>query len=56
MCDDLDLLKEMVEGDDSVKEHEEGFWHLEDVLQRASGLWLKVFDAVVGDIADGTSR
>ena len=45
----------MVEGDDRVEEHEEGFGHAEDVFEWASGLGLEVLHAVVADVADGTT-
>lgn len=48
----FDCLEEVVEGDDGVAEHEEGFWGFEDVFEGARGAGFKVFHAVVGDVAD----
>ena len=55
VCDYFDKLEKVVEGDDSVEEHEERFWNLEHIFHLTGGSWLEVSNAVVADIADGAA-
>lgn len=48
-------LVEVVEGDDGVEEHEEGFGNLEDVFHGAGGAGFEVPNAVVAHVADCTA-
>jgi hypothetical protein len=52
---DLDNLEKVVKGDDSVIEHEETLWDVEDVFEIPSGARLEVPDAVIAYIAYGTA-
>lgn len=45
----------MVESDDGVEEHEEGFGDLQDIFHGASGARFEVPDAVVAHVANRTA-
>ena len=49
-------LVEMVEGDDGIEEHEEGFGHAEDIFKGSGSSWLEVANAVIAHIPNGTTR
>lgn len=51
----FDELVEVVEGDDGVEEHEEGFGNLQDILHGASGARFEVSDAVITHVANCTA-
>lgn len=45
LCEDLDLLEEMIHGDDGIKQHEQTLRKLQHILHIiASRLGLEVFD------------
>jgi hypothetical protein len=50
--DELEVLVEVIEDDESVLEHEDGLGRVEGGGQGSSGSGLKVVDAVVGNHAD----
>lgn len=56
VADDLDDAVEAVKGDNGVKEHKQRLGDLQDVLERARRLGLKVPDAVVANVANGAAR
>lgn len=53
--DDFDDLVEVVERDDGIEEHKEGFRYVEDIFHGSSRFGLEVADAVVAHIANGTA-
>jgi len=55
ICYNLDELKEVVEGNDGIEKHEEGFGDFENILHLARCPWLEVSDAVVANISNGPS-
>ena len=53
MGDDLDVVAQVVEYQDSLAEHEDGFWHTLWVFGHHWHPWLEVPDGVVGHVAHG---
>lgn len=53
---DFDELKEVVEGNDGIEQHEEGFGNFKNVFHLARRSWLKISYAVVTNISYGPSR
>lgn len=52
---DLDRRKSMVERHDGVKKHEERLGNMEHIFHRPSRSGLKIADAVISNVANGTS-
>lgn len=48
-------LVEVVEGDDGVEKHKQGFRNLENILHRPSCSWFKVSNTIVAYIADSAA-
>ena len=55
MRDDLDRLVDMIEDEDRVTEHEDGFRDLKGSSQLSLCFRLEVLDAVIGDESDRTT-
>lgn len=45
----------MIVDDKGVNEHEHGLWYTKSIFEFACGLWLKILDTIVGDVADCSS-
>lgn len=52
ICYDLDHLEEVVEGNNRIEEHEEGFGDVENVFHLPSRFGLEVSNTIVADIAN----
>lgn len=52
----LNRGEEVVKGDNGVAEHKQRFRRFEDIFERASGTGLKVFDAVVCNVTNRSTR
>lgn len=50
-----DLLEEVIDGYDSIEEHEEALGDVQDIFQVSLGLGLEVLDAIVSHIANSSS-
>ena len=55
VCDNLELFIKVVEGNDGVEEHEQGFGNLEDILHWSRRLGFEVTDTIVSNVADCSS-
>ena len=55
VCYYFDDLEEMIESDDRIEEHEQGFWNMENIFHLPSRPWLEISDAIVANIADCSS-
>ena len=55
ICYDFDDLEVVVEGNDRIEEHKEGFGDLENVFHLPHRLWLEVSNTIIAHVADGSS-
>ncbi len=55
VCYYFDDLEEVIESDDRIEEHEEGFWNMENIFHIPSRLWLKISNTIIANITNGSS-